>query len=93
MVAILAIATVVDIGIAGLLVAVSGFILEGVNNTGPMSGAAVFVAFVLFAVAAPIAAWVLRAIGYGPRVTLSLGLAPIVIGALALLLEPVLAPA
>jgi hypothetical protein len=83
---------IVDVGAAALLVAVSGYVLEGVNNTGPVMPAAVlFIGFVLFAVVAPVAAWVLRAHAYGPGVTLSLALAPIAVGGLAFLLQPLFA--
>ena len=58
MIAVLAIATVIDLGLAVLLIAVSGFILEGVNNTGPMPGSVWFVAFIVFCIAAPAAAWI-----------------------------------
>jgi len=58
MLAVLVLATVVDLA----LVAVSGVVLQGVNNTGPMMPeAALFVAFVALCVVAPVAAWILRA--------------------------------
>jgi hypothetical protein len=87
-VAILVVATLVDLGIAVLFVAVSGFILEGVNNTGPRPGATLFVLFVLFCIAAPIAAWVVRGRGGRLGIALALALAPAVGLGLALLLEP-----
>ena len=72
--------------------AVSGFILEGVNNTGPqMPMAAVLVAYVVFAVAAPIAAWRMRARAVRPGIVLALAYAPAAIAAATLLLEPVFA--
>ncbi len=90
MVALLAIATAVDFILAGFLAAVSGFILEGVNNTGPMQGAGWFVAFILFCIVAPVAAWILRK-RTPPAVPLILSLAPVAVGIIVLLLEPVLA--
>jgi hypothetical protein len=90
MVAVLAIATVIDLGLAALLIAVSGFILEGVNNTGSMPGAAWYVAFIVFCVAAPIAAWILRRLAH-PAAPLALAIAPIVIVSVVMLLESMLA--
>lgn len=90
MVALLAIATIADLAIAGLLVAVSGFILQGVNNTGPMSGAGWYVAFIIFCIVAPAAAWILRK-RTPPAVPITLALAPIAIAVVALLIEPVFA--
>ena len=90
MVAILTIATLIDWALAALLTGVSGFILEGVNNTGPeMPTAALLVAFIVFAVAAPLAAWVTRKRGWRPAVFVALACAPIAIAGAALLLEPV----
>jgi len=82
--------TVIDLGLAALLVAVSGFILQGVNNTGPIPGAGWYVGFVVFCVAAPSAAWVLRRRAH-PIVPLALVFAPIVVGAIVMLLGPVFA--
>ena len=89
MVAFLVIATLIDWALAALLVGVSGFILEGVNNTGPEMPAAVsLVVFVILCVAAPLAAWTMRKRAIRPSVTLALAYAPIVIAALVLLAEP-----
>jgi hypothetical protein len=50
-----------DIAIGILLIAVSGFILQGVYNTGPMMSDAIFyVAFVIWCFAAPLLAFVFR---------------------------------
>jgi len=87
MVALLVIATVIDLVLAGFLVAVSGFILEGVNNTGPMQGAGWFMAFIVFCVVAPTAAWILRK-RTPPAIPIVLALAPIAIGIIVLLAEP-----
>jgi hypothetical protein len=87
MVALLVIATIIDVLLAALLVAVSGFILQGVNNTGPMAGAEWYVAFVIFCVAAPIVAWIVRKRA-PPAIPIILVLAPIAIAIVALLLEP-----
>ncbi len=60
---------------------------RGRAGTGPMMPDAVYyVAFILFAVAAPLAAWFARSRSNRPRI--GLAFAPIVIGALTLLLEP-----
>ncbi len=90
MVAVLAIATLIDWALAALLVGVSGFVLEGVNNTGPeMPAAALLVAFIVFALAAPLAAWVMRRRGWRPGVFATLACSPIVVAGGALLLEPI----
>ncbi len=93
MVAVLVVATLIDWALATLLVAVSGFILEGVNNTGPeMPAAALLVAFIAFALVAPVAAWMMRRRALAPALSLTLALAPIVIAGATLLLEPAFAP-
>ncbi len=92
MVAALLFGTIIDLAIAGVMVGVSGFVLEGVNNTGPQMPAAVFfVAFILFCIIAPIAAWVLRARAFRPATTLGVAFAPIIIGGAVLLAEPLFA--
>jgi hypothetical protein len=40
--ALIVIAAVADLALGALLVAVSGFVLQGVNNTGPMMPEAIF---------------------------------------------------
>jgi hypothetical protein len=91
LVAALAIATLIDWALAALLVGVSGFILEGVNNTGPqMPVAALLVAFVVFSLAAPLVAWMMRHRALPPGLVLALAAAPIAIASATLLLEPVL---
>ena len=70
----------------------SGFILEGVNDTGPeMPAAALLVGFIVLALAAPVVAWVMRRRGGRPGLFLTFAFAPIVIAAATLLLEPVFA--
>ena len=89
--AALAIATLIDWALAALLVGVSGFILEGVNNTGPQMPAAVLlVAFIVFSLAAPLVAWMMRRRALRPGLVLALAAAPIAIASATLLLEPVL---
>ena len=90
MIAILAVATVIDLGLAALFIAVSGFILEGVNNTGPLPGAGWYVAFIVLCVAAPAAAWIVRRRTH-PAVPIICVLAPIAVAIVAILLEPALA--
>ncbi len=93
MVAILIVATLTDWALAALLVSVSGFILEGVNNTGPeMPATVLLVGFVVLALAAPVAAWVMRHRGSPAGLFLSFACAPIVIAGATLLLEPLFAP-
>lgn len=58
---ILAIIGLADFAIGILLIAVSGFILQGVYNTGPMMPDAIFyVAFVIWCFAAPLLAFAFR---------------------------------
>ena len=80
---LLILATIADIGMLLLLLAVSGFVLQGVNNTGPqMPDALWFGLIVLATIAAPIVAWVWRA-RLGPGLSLAIAAAPPV-GALIL---------
>jgi hypothetical protein len=91
MIAALVIATLADLGLAVLLVAVSGFVLQGVNNTGPvMPDAALYVAYVGLCVLAPLAAWILRARGARPAFVLWTASAPLLLAALVLAAEPLL---
>jgi hypothetical protein len=84
----LVIATLLDLGLGLLLVAVSGFILEGVNNTGAMMPDAVFlVLMIALCIAAPLAAWLLRK-RLAASAVLLLAYAPLMIAALVLLAEP-----
>lgn len=56
---LLILATIADIGIGILFIAVSGFVLQGVNNTGPgdMPTAVFFVGYIVLCFAAPLVAW------------------------------------
>jgi hypothetical protein len=84
----LVLATILDVALGVLLIAVSGFVLEGVNNTGPtMPDAALFVAMIAFSFAAPLTAWLVRR-RLSPSVTLVIALAPLIVGAIALIIEP-----
>jgi hypothetical protein len=57
----LVVLTVANLALATLLVFVSGFVLQGVNNTGPMMPEAIFfVGFIVMCLAAPAIAWALR---------------------------------
>ncbi|MDX2308227.1 MAG: hypothetical protein NW216_08315 [Hyphomicrobium sp.] len=61
MTGILVILTLIDIALAIFLVWVSGFILQGVNNTGPIMPEAIyFVGLLVSCVALPALAWLLR---------------------------------
>jgi hypothetical protein len=84
---LLIVATIADLALGVLLVAVSGFVLQGVNNTGPMDGAVWFVLMLVLCVAAPVAAWVVRKRMQPPGV-LAIAFSPLIIGALVLLAEP-----
>jgi len=79
--------TLADVGLGVLLVAVSGFILQGVNNTGPLPGATLYVLFILLCFLAPLLAW-LSWRGGGPLTALALAAAPLVVGGLALMISP-----
>jgi hypothetical protein len=86
--AALIIATFLDFGLGVLLVSVSGFVLQGVNNTGPMMPDAVFfVLMILLCVSAPIAAWFLRK-RFGFPVVLAVAYSPLIVAGIALLVEP-----
>ena len=90
MVLALIVATLADIGLAILLVAVSGFILQGVNNQGAMQPeAALLVLMVGFALAAPAVAWVLRSRQSNPKITLAIAYGPLIVAATLLLVEPI----
>lgn len=85
MLAVLILATLADLGLAALLVAVSGFVLQGVNNTGPMMPeAALLVAFIALCVLAPLAAWILRARAARPALVLWTAVAPLVVAAVVM---------
>jgi len=94
MVAVLVAATVLDWALAALVVAVSGFVLEGVNGTGPrIPDAVLLVAFVVGALVAPIAAWTMKARHLGRRFYVSTAIAPLAIAGVVLLAEPLFRPA
>jgi predicted membrane-bound mannosyltransferase len=71
--------TLADIGLGVLLIAVSGFILQGVNNTGPAPGSVAFVLMVALCFLAPLGGWWLRARAGGWAVILAA--LPLLIGA------------
>jgi len=86
---LLVLATIIDLGIGVLFIAVSGFVLQGVNNTGPesMPTAVGFVAFVILCFAAPVAAWALR--GRLPAAAVqAIVWSPVAVVALVSMLEP-----
>ena len=84
MTVLLVILTVANLALAALLVAVSGFILQGVNNTGPMMPEAVFfVGFIVACLVAPAVAWAMRRrLAEGP--VLAIAAAPLVVATLVL---------
>lgn len=85
---LLTILAVADFALALLLVAVSGFILQGVNNTGPMMPEAYyFIALIVAAVIAPTFALAMRR-RLRPRTALTIAATPLVCAATALLIGP-----
>ena len=90
MVAALILATVADLALALLLIAVSGFVLEGVNNEGAMMPEAILFALLIgFSVAAPGIGWALRRTS--PTISLVVAYGPLAIAAAVLLVEPMFA--
>ena len=94
MVAVLVAAAILEWGLAALLVAVSGFVIDGVNGTGPeMPAALLLTTFVIGTAAAPIAAWIMRARRIVPHLCVAVALAPLAIAGVVLLGEPFFRPA
>ena len=86
--ALLIFATIVDLALAALLVAISGFVLQGVNNTGPMMPEAIFyILMIVVCVLAPVIAWSARG-HLSPGATVVTAFAPIGVAALVLIAEP-----
>ena len=89
MAAALVLATIADLGLAALLVAVSGFVLQGVNNTGPMMPEAAFlVGMIALCLLTPLAGWVLRARAARPAAVLGTAFAPPALAGAVLLAQP-----
>jgi hypothetical protein len=85
---LLAVATVADVALAVFLVAISGFIFEGVNNTGPMMPDAIIFAVLLAScVAAPVVAWLVRRRA-STGIALLIAIAPLAAAAIALASGP-----
>ena len=86
--AILILLVVTNLALALLLVALSGFILQGVNNTGPMMPEAVFyIALIVAAIIAPLTALLLRKrVSQGTAIAIAA--APLACAAAALLIGP-----
>ena len=88
MLSALTIATVLDLGLGVLLSSVSGFVLQGVNNNGPvMPDAILFLLMIALCFVAPIAAWSLRG-RIGSASVLAIAFSPPIIFGTALLAEP-----
>lgn len=86
--ALLILITLADLGLAALLIAVSGFILQGVNNTGPMMPEAIFyVLLILLCFVAPTIAWMKRD-GIAPVIVVGIAAAPLGFAVLALFTGP-----
>jgi hypothetical protein len=86
--ALLVILTVIDLGIAVLFIAVSGFVLEGVNGTGTGADAGLYVGFILVCLMAPAVAWWLRSRAANAAYVVALAAGPPTGLAAALLLQP-----
>lgn len=86
--ALLIVAGLADLALGVLLVAVSGFILQGVNNTGPMMPEAIFYVIVMgWCFIAPLAPWLLHIRLQAPA-RLAIILSPLVIAGGLLLASP-----
>lgn len=84
----LAILTLADLALAALLVGVSGFILQGVNNTGPLMPDAIFFVLLIFAcLGAPAIAWAVQR-RIWPSATLAIAALPLLLAASALVAGP-----
>ena len=84
---LLIVATIADLALGTLLVAVSGMMLYGVNNTGPLDGVVWFMLMLVWCFAAPVLAWVYRKRLHRAAV-LTIAFSPVIIGVLVLLAEP-----
>lgn len=86
--ALFIVAGLADVALGILLIAVSGFILQGVNNTGPMMPEAVFfVIMMAWCFIAPLAAWLSRT-RLQAQARLAIILSPLVIAGALLLVSP-----
>jgi hypothetical protein len=89
--AALLIAAVLDFGMGLLLISVSGFILQGVGNTGPMMPEAVFfVLMIALCLGLPAATWFLRR-RLAPLAVLAIAYSPLIVAGLVLLAGPMFA--
>ena len=82
------VAGLADIALGVLLIAVSGFILQGVYNTGPMLPEAVFyVIMMAWCFVAPLATWLSRS-RLQVQARLAIILSPLVIAGALLMISP-----
>lgn len=79
--------TLADVGLGVLLIAVSGFMLQGVNNTGPAPGATLYMLFIVPCLAAPALAWLLQG-RIGAGWALALAALPLAAGLVAVSVRP-----
>lgn len=85
---LLVILAIANYALALLLIAVSGFILQGVNNTGAMLPEAYFfVALIIAAVVAPTFVLLMRK-RLTPQTAIGIAAAPLLFAAAALLIGP-----
>lgn len=86
--ALLIVAGLAGLALGVLLVAVSGFILQGVNNTGPMMPEALFYVIIMaWCFIAPLAAWLTHS-HLQAQVRLAIILSPLVMAGGLLLVGP-----
>ena len=85
---LIVLAAVADLAMGALFVAVSGFVLQGVNNTGTdVVTATLYVGFILACFACALTALLAKTLS--PGVRLAIACAPLAIGAFVMGLEPV----
>jgi hypothetical protein len=76
--------TIGDLALGVLLIAVSGMMFQGVNNTGPMPGASLFALALIFCFVAPVMGW-MAVKRRGVNVAAGIAALPLILGVLVLL--------
>lgn len=85
---VLVILNLLNLGLGILLISVSGFILQGVNNTGPMlPEAMLYVAMIVVCFAVPLIVWAAHNV-LPKSVSFAIAALPLAISAAVLLSEP-----
>ncbi|TNF58974.1 MAG: hypothetical protein EP307_11330 [Rhodobacteraceae bacterium] len=86
--AFLVLAGLADVALGVLLIAVSGFVLQGVYNTGPMMPEAVFyVIMMAWCFLAPLVTWLSRS-RLGAQARVAIILSPLAVAGIMLLISP-----